>query len=417
VLALTTSPLPYGDGITDGPGFRMWNLLQEVVREHEVRVVSLYEGFHEGRRDLPPLSSGGLTIVRPAATPAAVRRIIREWSPDVLYLSWSAAGFLGRAAREIPTVLDYVGPGLLEQFVGLGRIPLPLLRMQLESFWLGDLFLTTTARERYYLIGLLVASGRLSTRDFQPSDPLILHLPMTPPSEPPPPRSPGDGAKAEPLLVLIAGAILPWYDYDTIARTAAALSSGPTPSVRFIVAGGNPRAPEYESKVRELLEAARTAGTVEFAGLIPFRDRSRLYNSADVALVVSPDSVEDELSARTRVVDYMWARLPVVTRGRDEYSEAMVAAGAAFEFGAGPGELTALLERLSRDRSLIEQARRRIDGLLEGTFNGAAVARPLMDFLDRPRRTRQRPGRMPKVEALALWASDMVRNAPGARRN
>ncbi|MCI4351265.1 MAG: glycosyltransferase [Thermoplasmata archaeon] len=417
VLALTTSPLPYGDGITDGPGFRMWNLLHEVAREHDVRILSLYEGYHEGRRNLPPVAADGIMIQRPNPSPPAIARLIREWDPQALYLPWSAAGFLGRGTRQIPTVLDYVGPGLLERFAGEGRVPIPLLRLQLESFWLGDLFLTTTARERFYLIGLLAASGRLSTRDFRSGDPLVRYLPMTPPNERPPPRSRRKGPGSTPLVVLLAGAFLAWYDYDAVARAASALRAAPGGGVRFLLVGGNPRSPETEEKVRRILEPARRQGVVEFSGLVPFHRRGELYNTADVALVVAPESVEDELSARTRVVDYMWGGLPVVTRGRDEYSRMMLDNGAAFEFGPGSSDLTEVLGGLASDPERIDAARKRIQPLLDGPFNGPKAARPLLEFLADPVRTRQRAGRIPKIESLALWASDMVRAAPRVKRN
>jgi glycosyltransferase involved in cell wall biosynthesis len=394
----------------------MWNLLKEVVREHDVHVISLYESFHEGRTELPTVEVEGLSIFRPRSTPGSVAKLIREWRPDAIYAPWSATGFLGRGSREIPTVLDYVGPGLLERFAGDGRVPLPLLRLQLESFWLGDMFLTTTTRERFYLLGLLAASGRLSTRDFRPEDRLVHHIPMTVPSDPPPVRDPAEDGPKKALVVLLAGALLPWYDYGPIARSAEELSREPVPRVRFLVVGGNPRVPGVEARVRRTLEAAREKGTVVFSGLVPFRNRGALYNSADVALVSAPDTVENELSARTRVIDYMWARLPVLTRGGDEYSEKMVAAGAGFTFGPEPGELTRLLQGLAADRSRIAAARDRIEGLVRGEFNSHIAAQPFLEFLDHPRRTRHRPGRIPRVEALALWATDMVRAAPRSRQ-
>ncbi len=407
ILAVTTSPLPYPGNITDGPGFRMWNLLRRLAADHDIRALSLYESFHQNQRGLGAVTQDGIRIERPDATPGAVQRYLREWDPDVLWAPWSAAVFFGRANRDVPTLLDYVGPGLLEEFVRDGRVPVSLLHLQLESFWAGDRFITTTERERYYVVGLLVASRRLSTADFPREDALVRVVRMTP-SPDSPTGTPLVPRTDQALVVLLAGAFLPWYDYGRLVSTLRELADAP---VRFLVVGGNPRNLAAAETVRAQIEPLTATGRLKILDLVPFEARAGVYASADVGLLVPPPSVEDDLSARTRVVDYLWAGLPPVTPGRDEYSALALAAGAGFRYGST--DLAVTLRNLAAHPEQIRAAKARIATVLEGPFNPQTALAGVTESLESPQITRRsrRPMTTPAAWFLAL--REFVRRSSG----
>lgn len=415
VLALTTSPLPYGDRITDGPGYRMWNLLHVVAAEHEVHILSLYESFHEGRRDFGSVSEDGIPVETIPHTPESVARRIRALAPDVLYLPWSSTMFLGRSNRDLPTVLDFVGPGLLESYVSQGHVPLPLLRLQLESFRHGDFFMTTSERERYYLLGLLAASERLSMGDLRPDDPLIHVVRMSHPVEPPTAAQRRPERKGDELVVLLGGSFLPWYDYSLLAAAIERLAPDTRSALRVVVLGGNPRMPEVEAQVRRTLSRGASHDVVEFTGLVPFKRRSEYYLGADAALSIAPETVEDELSSRTRIVDCLWAHLPVITPGRDEYSALLLQAGAGFRYDPRPEGLAEILERVVADRSLLTTARSRIDALLSGPFNPKQAAAPFLEFIESPRLSQRMPARWGGPARAGLWVRDLVKSVRTGR--
>ncbi len=401
ILAVTTSPLPYRGNITDGPGYRMWNLLRRLSWDHDIRALSLYESFHQGQNALGPITQDGIRIERPASSPGQVRQYLREWDPDVLWAPWSAAPFFGNSNRDVPTLLDYIGPGLLEEFVRDGRLPVALLHIQLESFWAGDRFITTTERERYYLIGLLAASRRLSTTDFPGGDPLVRVVRMVPPADLPS-KAALVPRKDDALVVLLAGAFLPWYDYGQLSSAVNSLSGEAESNVRFLVVGGNPRSPSAVATARRNLDPLTSTGRLQILNLVPFEERAGVYASADVGLLVPPPSVEDDLSARTRVVDYLWAGLPPVTPARDEYSALALQGGAAFRYGNQA--LGHLLGDLASHRERIADAKARIPAVLDGPFNPKAALPAIQEFLDAPEVTRRsgRKMRTPETWFLAL---------------
>jgi glycosyltransferase involved in cell wall biosynthesis len=382
LVAVSTSPLPVGDQITDGPGFRMWNLLREVGRTHSVHVVSLYESFHRGRPEPAPRTTPeGFGFEAPSHRPATVQRRLRELAPDILYLPWQCVAFIGRSNQRIPTLIDYVGPGLLEEFVGRGRTPAPLIDLCLSSFGYGDLYLTTTERERFYVLGLLAASHRLVEPVFDRLDPLVKVVRMTP--------GPGEAARParkspDRLVVLLAGAFLPWYDYSVLADAVDALDPSVAARLTVRVLGGNPRDPPQVERVRSSLARGRNAGCFEFVGLVPFQRRLDFYRTADVALAVGPTSVEDDLSARTRVVDALGVGLPILAPGRDEYSRDVIDGGAGFEYTSA-ASLTSWFTRLLSEPSLLAAASAQIPPVLRERFNATEAARPVLEFIDHPR--------------------------------
>jgi glycosyltransferase involved in cell wall biosynthesis len=382
LVAVSTSPLPVRGQITDGPGFRMWNLLQEVGRTHDVHILSLYESFHRGQPEPRQRTTPeGFTFEAPSHRPAAVQKRIRELAPDVLYLPWQCVAFLGRANERVPTLIDYVGPGLLEEFVGHGRIPATLVDLCLSSFGYGDLYLTTTERERFYVLGLLAASHRLSVPVFDRFDPLVKVVRMTPSGteDVRPPNRSGPG-----LVVLLAGAFLPWYDYSVLADAVNGLHPATAAQVKVRVLGGNPRDPSQVERVHSSLLGGRNAACFEFIGLVPFDRRLEFYRSADVALAVGPESVEDDLSARTRVVDALGAGVPILAPGRDEYSRDVIAGGAGFGYTSAES-LEKWLSRLVAEPAVLESARSQIRNVRREQFDPSVAARPVLEFIAKPR--------------------------------
>ena len=411
ILAISTSPLPVAGQITDGPGFRMWTVLGELARQHSVHVLSLYESFHRGTpAPKPRTTPEGFQFESPSHRPSVVRRRIREIDPDIVYLPWQCCLFLDSPLREVPTIVDYVGPGLLEEFVARGRIPSEYARLFLDSFGYGDLLLTTTNRERYYLIGLLAASQRLALPGYDRSDPLVTVVRMTPPV---PTASAAEvrARSVEPsLTVILAGAFLPWYDYSGLSDAVGLLGHEVAQRVRILVVGGNPRRPDIERQVRVRLTGGRNSSCFTFVGMVPFNDRLAYYQRADAGLALGANTVEDELSARTRVVDYLGAQLPILTPARDEYSSEIVAAGAGFRYESAQ-DLARLLTDIAGNPSLLARARAQISQLLSGPFNSREAVGPVLEFIDHPR-VRPRTGSIErKFRQIGLLARDIIASA------
>ena len=385
IVAISTSPFPYGNNITDGPGYRAWHLLQELAKSYEVTILSLYENYHLKIAQESEISEKNILIKCIKPKPNRIAQIIKNEKPDVLYLPWSSTPFLSGIKQKLPTIIDYVGAGLLEEYATKGYIPITLLEMKLKSFWLGDFFLTAGERERYYLLGLLAASKRMSHGRHNETDPLIHLIPMTPPQEPPAPSKKLMQKKPGEFVLLVAGAFLPWYDYTTFFKALRILDKKAKSNLKVLFMGGNPRDPKFERLVKKMGKLSKMQEKIVYTGTVPFKQRANYYSLADVAINIPANTIEDELSVRTRVVDYIWAGLPILTPAKDEYSTAVVEADAGFAYQAGDASsLAQAIEKIITHPERLEQSRKNMRFLLEGKFNLKNYILPLEKFIRDP---------------------------------
>jgi glycosyltransferase involved in cell wall biosynthesis len=148
---------------------------------------------------------------------------------------------------------------------------------------------------------------------------------------------------------------------------------------------------------------------VFFTGLVPFKKRANYYLLADVAVNIPPNTIEDELSVRTRVVDYVWAGLPLVSPGRDEYSATVLEGGGGFSYEAGnPVSLAKTLMMLLDDPEKLEEASSRMKNLLKTKFNIEGFISPLEAFIEKPSVNPRRLTPTGIGADVFLWIRDML---------
>jgi glycosyltransferase involved in cell wall biosynthesis len=408
IVMITTSPIPYGQNITDGPGYRAWNLMSVLAEKHDIVILSLYESFHLGVRKQTEIEENNIRIKCIRDSPRHVAEQVELENPDIIYLPWSSTPFLSAVKQKIPTILDYVGAGLLEEFAKNGYVPLPLLQLKMKSFWLGDFLLTAGERERYYLLGLLAASKKLSHVGNAKSNPLIDVIPMTPPINPPLLTNNVIEKTTDELVLLVAGAFLPWYDYKTFFEALTLLVKNDYSNFKVLIMGGSSRNPRFEDTVKKFSDSQTIKSKIIFTGLVPFKQRSNYYLSADVAVNIPSITIEDELSVRTRVIDYLWANLPILTPGKDEYSSAVIDIGGGFSYKAGdPFSLSRSIASLMKDRSQLENAKKNMTVLLSTKFNINNYLSNLERFIEDPFVDPMRDYSLGKHSDVFLWIRDI----------
>jgi glycosyltransferase involved in cell wall biosynthesis len=409
IVAISTSPFPYGNNITDGPGYRAWHLFQELAKRHEIIVLSLYESYHLKINKEYEVSEDNIHVKCVRHKPSRIADLIQQEAPDVLYLPWSSTPFLSRLKQKIPTILDYVGVGLLEDYATKGYISLALLQTKLKSFWMGDFFLTAGQRERYYLLGLLASSKKLSHGKHDQADPLIHVMPMTPPRDPPVLKEKVIDKKPGEFVLLVAGAFLPWYDYANFFEALKILNKKGKRNLRVVFMGGNPRDPKFERIVKKMGNLYELRENMVYTGLVPFKQRANYYLLADVAINIPSITIEDELSVRTRVIDYLWANLPIISPAKDEYSATIVNEGAGFAYEAGdPLSMAQTIETIMDDQEKLRVARGKIHALLRQKFNLDNYISPLNSFIQKPYVDPTRLSSRGIASDLFLWIRDML---------
>jgi glycosyltransferase involved in cell wall biosynthesis len=184
----------------------------------------------------------------------------------------------------------------------------------MSSLARGDFFLCASEAQRMFYLGALLAAGRLNPESFE-ADPELRSLLAVAPFGVPPrrPRT----TSPEPFDILFGG-IYDWYD-PVLAIEAVALL--PNATLTFTHHPNPELTPQ--GKLGEAMEHLRKKeyGFVRFEPWAPYDRRAEFFARFSMALITFPRSLETDLSMRTRVYDYLWCGLPIVTSsapGTDE---------------------------------------------------------------------------------------------------
>lgn len=306
VLVVSGDVLPLPGYPTTGAGLRAWGIGQGLEScGHEI-VFSMPAVYVDGRADVPA------SIKDNAWDIGRVMRIVRRVQPDVVvFCHWPSVQI--PAKLDLPTVLDFHGPHLLEREIQGYSQRGANINEKITAMRKADFFTCAGERQRLYFLSWLLAAGIEVSSDVIASIPVSLSPEL-------PARQP-DGA--EPTFVY-GGVFLPWQDpfnaLDVIMDTLAARERG---TLRFF--GG--RHPGYADQIGNLerfdaLESRlRHHPRVRVEGMVQHADLIRAYRRADVALDVMGCNPERELAFTTRTVEYLWCGLPVIYHDYAELSD------------------------------------------------------------------------------------------------
>jgi glycosyltransferase involved in cell wall biosynthesis len=265
---------------------------------------------------------------------------------DVLYtLGLTADRFLDVVRSGIRIVLDMYTPLAVEILEAFPEAPTALLRRihrrvvrwTIAQFTHADFIVCTGAAQRDMWLGTLNAAGLLDS-DRVRHDPdcrgVIDFVPMgVPVSEPAragrPLRDRLPTVGEHDFLLLWSSHILAWQDPATLLHAMERVAAA-DPSIRLVFLGtGQPR-PEGRSswldpaaaRTREAFALADRLGLRDrnvffLPDRIPYADIGGFYLDADAGIATYPASLESRYCLGTRLLDFLWAGLPMVVSGTE----------------------------------------------------------------------------------------------------
>jgi glycosyltransferase involved in cell wall biosynthesis len=264
----------------------------------------------------------------------------------------------------------------------------------------GDFFTCASSKQRDFWLGQLAAMGRINPLTYDADESLGELIAIVPfgVNDTPPIKTrdvlkgvvPGIGPDDK--VILWGGGIYNWFDPLTLLRAVDKLR-GRLPNVRVYFLGlkhPNPHVPEMRMAVqtRRLADELGLVDTHAFfnEGWVEYGDRQNYLLEADLGVSTHLDHVETEFSFRTRILDYLWAGLPVVATGGDSLAQLIEAHGAGI--GVPPGDVDALeqalFELLSDDERAAECGRQSF--ALAEQFRWSTALEPLVEFCRDPHR-------------------------------
>lgn len=381
-----------------GPAIRAWNLSEALSTEHDVQLVTT--GSCELEVDEPRFS------VR-AVDDLALRDALRR-SDILIFQGWIAAGRPWIITWDGPIICDIYDPMHLEQLEqardqGLTRwrravhAATAVLNEQLRR---GDYFICASDKQRDLWLGQLAGLGRINPVTYDDDATLRRLIDVVPfgVSDDPPVRSRSairgvlPGVDADSRVILWGGGVYNWFDPLTLIHAVDRLRAG-HPELRLVFMGmrhPNPEVPQMRmaSRAEQLSDELGLTGTIVHFNTdwVPFAERQDHLLDADIGVSTHFDHVETEFSFRTRILDYLWAGLPVVTTGGDALADLIDRRGAGRV--VPPRDVDALvdaLDQLLTDPELLATSSAASQEL-GAELRWSAVVEPLLRFCREPRR-------------------------------
>jgi glycosyltransferase involved in cell wall biosynthesis len=369
--ALLVCPEPLGHRQPAGIGIRFIEMARVLLADgHEVTLLSRDAGAVAGCRV-------------DAITPENLERYSRE--SGVVIVQGHAANEVFAHAAPIPTVVDLYDPFVVENLHYYASRGAEVFAHDhatlIQSLLRGDLFLCASEAQRLFYLGALLAAGRVNPIAFE-SDPNLDALLRIAPFGVGPVTSTSFDRTSSNHDILFGG-IYDWYDpILAIESVAIARASLPDITLTFTTHPNPSLTPQ--GKLAEAMKIVKQKGYdfVRFEPWVAYEERAAFFARFGAALMTFPRSIETDLSMRTRVYDYIWGGLPIVTSSAPGTDELLTRYGAGTIVPSNsPDELAAALVRVLRDEHarMREGARRFVD---EHQWDRALA--PLVEFVRAP---------------------------------
>ncbi len=345
----------------------------------------------------------------PSAAPDAGVRVLEAGMADVEALAGAAAEHDVVVAQELPpTVLgrlarrparfvaDLYNPIVVEALEAVAGRPrrrqhlvhARLVQRTLAQLAAADIVLCANERQRDLWIGALVVSGLLDVDTYR-RDPtlrsLVAVVPFGIPADPPPAPNRAVLREAFPAIgpdsrVLVwGGGLWSWLDPLTPMRAAARLAGE---DVHLVLMGaGRPgiEATGQRPAVERALAAAAEIENVHVApAWVPYAERGRWLAAADLGVSAHADHLEARFAHRTRVLDYLWAGLPVVATAGDALSDLVSREGLGRT--PPPGDPAAFADACAELLGPAGAAARERVAAVAPSLHWDVVAAPLVDW-------------------------------------
>ncbi len=231
-----------------------------------------------------------------------------------------------------------------------------------DQLLVGDFFVCNSERQRDYWLGMLSALGRVNPATYD-DDPALRRLvdvvPFGLPDEQPQHRRQvlkgvRPGIAADDRVIYWGGGIYDWLDPLTLVRAMAMVREQCPKAKAFFAATRHPDPGVAPSRaVQETRRLSSELGLLDsciiFNDWVPYEERPNYLLEADVGVSLHLDHIETRYAFRNRVLDYIWAGLPMVVTEGDVAAElvAQHGLGKVVGYRDAEGLAEALLELLS----------------------------------------------------------------------
>ena len=302
-----------------------------------------------------------------------------------------------------PTVFEVLEAGREKRPAPRRRQQRSITRAAGAMLAAGSRVMCASESQRDLWLGMMAALDRvpLEAYDRDPSmrsfiDVVPFGIPQEPPAEPgsDPVRAMFPSIGSDEFVLLWGGGVWNWLDAPTAIDAVLEVNRrrGDRPPVHLVFMGvGRPGDVELDAmqatgSMLEHLRATGLEGELIHVnrGWVPYEERGDWLACADAALSTHRDHLETRFAHRTRMLDAVWARLPVIATQGDELSSAVERSGMGAVATAGDvQEVAGAIEGLVYDPLALEAARESAQALA-AELSWERCAAPLLGWCRHP---------------------------------
>jgi len=326
---LIVSPDTFGRKM-GGPAIRAWEMAKHLVAVAQVRLVSIKDSS---------LTHPDFDVL--TADDDELRRQV-DWADVVIAQGEVFALHPWLVESEVIIVADVYDPLHLEVLESakdegpegrsfLVKYCVDMLTTQLRR---ADFVICASEKQRDFWLGHLGSLGRISPETYDADRSLRTLIDVVPfgvsgdvPTQTRHAiRDAVDGIGADDKLIIWGGGVYNWFDPLTLIRAVHRLSQR-HPEVKLYFLGMTyPNPAVHESRMAvEALQLAKDLGVVDTQVFFnmdwtDYDDRINYLLDADLGVSTHFNHIETAFSFRTRILDYLWAGLPIVATDGDAFA-------------------------------------------------------------------------------------------------
>lgn len=263
----------------------------------------------------------------------------------------------------------------------------------------GDFYICASERQRDLWLGLLLGAGRLNQYTYAQDsnlraliDVVPFGVPDAPPAHPAPVlKGVHPKIHANDKLLLWGGGLWEWFDPLSLLEAVAVVIQSRPDVKLFFAAGAHFDATVVPSMpiLAQVRERAEQLGLLEkhvfFGDWIPYDERGAYLVEADIGVSTHKPGIESRYASRTRLLDYVWAGLPILTTSGDPIAEEVTRRGGGIV--VPPHDVPAIVTAI---HALLAEGQR--ESINEAVFapwreeiQWRRVVAPIIRFLKSPR--------------------------------
>jgi len=345
VIIVSFGPVPvFGLNIMEGGGLRAWGLAQGIVNLGPL--FEVYVTFRRSYLNHPnPGMDSGINILTWSCEEDLYAQIVGK---DIVIVSYCFGGVSKRIADSVKEnqilVLDCYVPihpevcardsrSLIDEYVAFKSD---------EILWddvicKGDYLLCASEAQKNYYLGLLFGLKKINPINYSSADNIIV-APFGIYDDPLPlqrNRPVSALVSDNSFKVLWFGGVYPWFDIEGLMNAIANIREEGVAVELVVVGAKNPfnSHPDFvrlATRITSLSQEDKFKDFIHLVDWVPYHDRLDWYRDADLLISYNRPGIENRLSWRTRIVDYLYCESFFATNGGDPISDALIDAGLGF---------------------------------------------------------------------------------------